>query len=111
MNIIGEIRYYLGEGDYAQLKFSEGKNSLSIDIVMVPSRYRNRGIGTMLINRILLLADSMNKSVYLSARPIGSSSEEMLQKLVSYYERFGFKLVDRGMLVAHMSREAYSKRT
>ena len=103
MNIVGEIKCYLGD-DYAHLKFSESKGAFSIDTVMVPASYRNNGIGTMLIKHILLLADSLNKEVRLSARPIGSLSEEKLQRLVAYYKRLGFQVLDRGQTIVYMMR-------
>ncbi len=72
MNIVGEIKWHVG-GDYAYLKFSESTGAFSIDTVMVPTSCRNRGIETMLINRILFLADCLGKEVRLSARPIASA--------------------------------------
>ncbi len=104
MNIVGEIKYYIDD-DYAVLKFSEDKRSLSIDIVNVPVKHRSKGIGTELINIILLRADTLGKSVNLSARPIGVTSEEKLQRLVKYYEKFGFTSMDRGLSVVYMSRK------
>jgi len=103
MNIVGEIKHYLGD-DYAILKFSESRTSFSIDIVSVPAAYRNRGIGTLLIRHVLSLADAMQKDVMVSARPIGTSNEETLQRLVRYYERFGFREFDRGLTVVYMRR-------
>lgn len=103
MNIIGEIKYYLDD-DYAHLKFSESKETFSIDTVMVPASYRNSGIGTILINRILFLADCLGKEVRLSARPIGSVSEEKLERLTAFYKRLGFKVLDRGLTVSYMAR-------
>lgn len=106
MNITGEIRYFLGDGDYAHLKFAESKTSLSIDLVMVPAAHRNKGVGAMLIQRVLLLADSMGKNIFVSARPIGNNSEERLDRLVKYYSRFGFEVTDRGLTVVYMARKA-----
>ncbi|MBI5640607.1 MAG: GNAT family N-acetyltransferase [Nitrospirae bacterium] len=106
MNIAGEIKYFLGDNNFAQLKFTESKTSFSIDIVSVPSPYRNQGIGGMLIDHILLWADTMNKDVYVSARPLGSSSEARLQQLTAYYRRFGFEIIDTGLTVAYMCRKA-----
>jgi GNAT superfamily N-acetyltransferase len=105
VNIVGEIKYHLDENVYAHLKYSESRASFSIDIVFVPVSHRNRGIGSFLINHILLLADSMGKGVYLSARPIGSQSEGKLQRLIAYYKRFGFEIYDTGQTVAYMSRK------
>jgi GNAT superfamily N-acetyltransferase len=103
MNLVGEIKWYLGN-DYAQLKFSETKGSFSIDIVTVPQSYRGLGIGSAMIQRIILLADSVGKDVHTSARPIGSTSEEKLQRLVEFYQQFDFCVYDRGLTVAHMKR-------
>ncbi len=109
MNITGEIRWFLGEGDYAQLKFSESKTSFSLDIVMVPTHHRNKGVGTMLIDRLLLLADGMQKEIFVSARPLGNNSEEMLKRLVRYYEDFGFETYDRELTSVFMVRRKSKK--
>lgn len=103
MNIVGEIKQHFGD-DFACLRFSEDRTSFSIDIVMVPPDFRGRGIGSGLIRHILVLADSLGKNVRVSARPLGSMSEERLQRLVTYYRRFGFEEVDRGLSAVHMVR-------
>jgi ribosomal protein S18 acetylase RimI-like enzyme len=104
MNVVGEIKWYLGD-DYAHLRFSEGVGSFSIDTVMVPAAHRGKGIGTHLITHILILADQLGKRVLVSARPIGDTSEERLQRLIAYYQRFGFYLEDRGHSIAYMVRD------
>ena len=104
MNITGDIKWYFGEGDYAQLKFSESATSFSIDIVMVPAIHRKKGIGTILINHILVLADSMKKDLFVSARPFGPFSTEKLDRLVGYYSRFGFEITDKGLNTVYMVR-------
>jgi len=73
---------------------------------MVPAAYRNKGIGALLIQRVLLLADSMGKDIFVSARPIGNNSEERLNRLVTYYGRFGFEVTDRGLTTVYMVRKA-----
>ncbi|MHB1342751.1 MAG: hypothetical protein ACYCX3_00100 [Thermoleophilia bacterium] len=103
MNIVGEMRSYLGE-DYAILKFSESRESFSIDIVSVPFAHRGQGIGAELITHILQLADIAGKSVHVAARPIGNYDEDKLQRLVVYYGRFGFEQIDRGISVSYMQR-------
>jgi predicted GNAT family acetyltransferase len=105
MNITGEIRCYLGDSDYACLKYSEGKSSFAIDIVDVPASSRKQGIGTMLIEHVLVMANSMKKDVYVTARPFYSASQENIERLVRYYERFGFRVYDRGLTVAYMVRK------
>ncbi|MBI5074582.1 MAG: hypothetical protein HZB62_05375 [Nitrospirae bacterium] len=106
MNITGEIKFFLGDGDYAHLKFSESRTSFSIDIVSVPAAYRSKGIGSLLIGRVLLMADTMDKDIYLSARPIGAYTVERLSRLVSYYQRFGFSVIDEGLTMVSMKRIA-----
>ena len=109
MNIVGEIKYHLGD-DYAVLNFSESKGAFSIDTVMVPASHRNKGIGTILVRHVILLADSFHKEVCLSVRPIGTFSEERLQRLVAYYKRFDFKVLDRGQTIVYMIRKAKNDR-
>lgn len=101
MNITGEINYLL-ENDHASLKFSETRESISIDTVMVPASFRGKGIETFLVNRILYIADSLHKTVYLSARPIGAFSDE---RLVSFYRRRGLEVYDRGVTTAYRRRD------
>lgn len=106
MNIVGEIKYFLGEGDFAQLKYSESKTSFSIDIVMVPSLHRNKGIGSILMQRVILLADVLGKDIFITARPIGNASQEKLDSLVRYYSDFGFKSYDTGLTTVYMVRKS-----
>ena len=78
--------------------------------VMVSAKFRGQGIGTQLFKKILILADAEDKEVYLSARPIGSNDEGKLMRLVHYYERFGFRSIDRGFSVVYMKRARNSER-
>lgn len=103
MDITGEIKLFLDK-DYAQLKFSETKGSFSIETVMVPFKYRGMGIGTALIQRIVVWADSMQKDVFTSARPIGICNEEKVQRLVRFYEQFDFHAYKRGITAVYMKR-------
>lgn len=106
MNLTGELHYHLEDKDYARLKFSEGINSFSIDIVFVPSQFRQRGIGKELVKRVLALADAVGKDVFVTVRPLGQSSEEIVSNLIRFYQQFGFVLVDRDPGLAHMHRPA-----
>ncbi len=104
MNLVGEIKWFLGEDDYARLKYSEDKHGLFIETVLVPARYRNQGIGTELVRHVLILADAMGKKTRVSARPIGNATPENLNRLVAFYSRFGFVEEDRGMTIVYMVR-------
>ena len=105
MNVTGELRYYLG-GEYATLRYTETRSSMSIDIVLVPAPHRGQGIGSGLIARVLLLADLTQRPVFVDARPIGTSGEAALERLVTYYQSFGFEETGRGLTVVHMRRPA-----
>ncbi len=106
MNITAEVKWHLGEKDHAYLKYAESGRSFSIDIVLVPPAHRGAGIGRQLIERVLCLADSLGKDVYLSARPIGQASKDALERLILYYQRFGFVVQDRALTTAYMRRPA-----
>ena len=103
MDITGEIKLFLDK-DYALLKFSETKDSFSIETVMVPYKYRGMGIGTTLIQRMIVWADNMQKDVFTSARPIGICNEEKVQRLVRFYEQFDFYAYKRGITAVYMKR-------
>ena len=105
MNIVAELRWYLGD-DHAYLKYSESCTSFSIDIVLVPTAHRGQGIGRQLVERVLRAADGAGKAVYLTARPIGACNAETLERLIRFYERFGFETQDRGVTAAYMRRAA-----
>lgn len=106
MNLTGELRYHLEGRDYARVTFSEGINSFSIDIVFVPSRFRQQGIGKALVKRVLAIADAAGKEVFVTVRPLGQSGEEIISRLIRFYQQFGFDLTDRDPGLAHMLRPA-----
>jgi len=108
MNLVGEIKWYLGEDDYARLRYSEDRHGFFIETVLVPARYRNQGIGSELVRHVLAMADALGKNTRVSARPIGNATEENLQRLVGFYSRFGFTVEDRGMTIVYMVRLAAS---
>lgn len=106
MNLTGELHYHLEGKDYARVKFSEGINSFSIDIVFVPSQFRQRGIGKELVKRVLAISDAVGKEVFVTVRPLGQSSEDIISNLIRFYQQFGFDLTDRDPGLAHMRRPA-----
>lgn len=90
------------------MRFSESSDALTLDLVLVPAERRGQGVGTALINRLLLLADTIGKPVLTTARPIGRSNPETLARLVRYYERMGFAVTKWGVSSALMRREVRS---
>ena len=105
MNIAGEFRCWIDAKDYAHLKFSEDERSFSLDVIHVPAAHRKQGIGALLIGRLIALAEGVGKDLTVTVRPIGGHTEQRLQQLVSYYERFGFCVADRGLTVVRMNRQ------
>ncbi len=106
MNLKGELHYHLEGKESARVKFSEGVSSMSIDIVFVPSRFRRQGIGKVLVKRVLAIADAAGKDVFITVRPLGQSSEDIISSLIRFYQDFGFELTDRDPGLAHMRRQA-----
>ena len=103
MDLNGEIKIFFDK-DYAQLKFTETNISFSIDSVMVPYKHRGKGIGSKLIKRMIMWADSAQKDVFTSARAIGICNEEKVQRLVRFYEQFGFCAYKHGVTAVYMKR-------
>ena len=111
VNLNGHLRWHLGDGLAAEMKYSEGADSFSLDTILVPGSARSAGIGAAMIERLLHMADALDKEVLLSARPIGGGGgEEGLLRLVRYYERFEFITTDRGLTVVYMKRKRHSER-
>lgn len=105
-NMTGEVRCHLDGEETAVLRFSEGKDAFLLDLVLVPAKFRGRGLGTALVRRLLRLADAAGKPVHTTARPIGRSTPDTLNRLVLYYERLGFDVLQRGVASVHMCRPA-----
>lgn len=104
MDITGELKLQLGK-EHALLRFSESRTALSIDMLHVPASHRRQGIGASLINHMIKFAEGLGKDVLVSVRPIGSHTEERLQKLVKYYKKFGFTETGKGVSTVYMIRK------
>ncbi|MHB8799506.1 MAG: GNAT family N-acetyltransferase [Thermoanaerobaculia bacterium] len=104
----GEFRCKVGGRLDAFLRFAEDDASFVLDLVLVPKAARHRGVGSLLVERLILLADSVGKPVRLVARPVGQSSTEALERLAAFYRRFGFIETDRRLTSILMSRPASS---
>lgn len=93
------------------MRYSESRDAFSLDVVLVPGSFRAKGLGSLLVRRVLLAADALGKPVLTTARPIGGYSEETLERLVRYYSGFGFRTVQRGLTAVHMRRPPLSERS
>jgi GNAT superfamily N-acetyltransferase len=56
---------------------------------LVQPRYRNRGVGTNLLQRLCELADAGDRTLYLSPNPYDPSINR--DRLIRFYARYGFK--------------------
>ena len=80
-------------------KYSE---DLSISEIKVKKRFRNRGIGTQLINEILKDADS--KFTEVSLFPDTKYGLAYRDRLIKYYSKFGFSVEELDVDVYEMVR-------
>jgi GNAT superfamily N-acetyltransferase len=88
----------------AQLVLRERDQSVWIETVFVPAAARRQGAGTTLMQRALAYADGLGLPVDLLARPIAAHGPEATQRLVTFYQRFGFTVVNPSQSVPHMRR-------
>lgn len=100
----GELRLELEGKNAAQLRFVETEDAFELELLLVPAPWRGRGAGTALLERLFALADAAAKPVHTRARPIGSSTPAALERLVSYYERLGFAILERQVSSVTMRR-------
>lgn len=103
-NLVGTLKWSIND-DIAQIKFSETDKGLSLDTMIVPAACRGQGIGSQLLQQFIDFAVLKNKDIYLTARPLGGrSSPERLARLVNFYHKSGFEVIDEGVTVCHMVR-------
>jgi GNAT superfamily N-acetyltransferase len=56
---------------------------------MVQARYRNRGVGTQLLQKLCHMADKLNRILYLHPNPYDHTINR--DRLIRFYARYGFK--------------------
>lgn len=106
MEINAEFKWQFAPKDFARLKFSENETAFFVEMMLVPASHRGQGIGSQLLRNVLILADAKHKIINLTARPIGAKLEKQaLDRLVAYYKRFGFEVIDNGVTVVYMQRQ------
>ncbi len=119
------IKYIL-ENDYLRLELEEGsyleiqnhKRDLEKNILLnynletkspvfffngIWTPTPNQGVGTYLMNICQLILDRNSWSVLNEVRP---QNKKDLNKLIEFYERFGFTLLEKGKYCALMFRSA-----
>jgi len=104
--LIGDFQIREGDRQVAQLSFVEGPEAFELELVLVVAQRRGQGLGSHLLGRLLALADVIGKPVLTTARPIGRSSAEALERLADYYRGLGFVELDRGLSSVRMRRPA-----
>ena len=95
--LITEDQYNLLKEGYVNLPVEEGvrlelwedKNKLTLDTIIIPKEYRGQGMGTKIMNMVCEYSDNVNKPLFLT--PSSSYGVSSLNRLISFYKRFGFK--------------------
>ena len=70
----------------------ETPESITLNLLLVPFKKRNQGIGTKFMKRLVELADKYGKTIYLTPTDVYMEPSDMgLEKLTKWYKKFGFK--------------------
>ena len=91
------------------MHFPKYSEDLHISEIKVQKRFRDKGIGTQLINEILKDADS--KCAEVSIFPDTSKGPAYKERLVKYYNRFGFIIKKIDVDVDEMVRPSKCNRS
>jgi predicted GNAT family N-acyltransferase len=67
----------------------ENEDSLELTKIVIPQYKRNRGLGGMVMNRIIEYSNDVNKPIYLT--PDLSFGATSISRLKKFYKRFGFE--------------------
>ena len=71
---------------------NEDESKFELNVVLVPFKDRNKGMGTKFMKRLVQLGKKNNKNLYLTPDDAYSEEGEMnKQQLTDWYESFGFK--------------------
>jgi GNAT superfamily N-acetyltransferase len=85
-------RFILTEEPYPG-SYSTQEPCLTLDDVVMPKRWRGRGVGTAVLDAVCLYADARALAVWLSVKGSGRATLEGTMntvRLVTWYRRFGF---------------------
>ena len=74
---------YVDEKPVATARWRETENGIKLERFALLKEFRNRGLGTILLNEVLSDIKSLNKPIYLHSQV----------RAVNYYKRAGFKEV------------------
>lgn len=73
------------------LMIFEYDDKIVLDLIVVPSNMRDRGIGTQVMNDLIAYADQVGKRIELSPGQKGDlNAVTSRKKLINWYKRFGF---------------------
>ena len=82
----------------ADLDYS-GDNRWTITMINVPSKVRKQGYGSKLLTQIITDADDEDVTLILYPTPSGGTYGGLKYKaLVRWYERYGFVMLDSGVM-------------
>lgn len=106
LHVSSEMRIHLGDRGSAVMRFSESAHALGLDLLLVPADSRSRGLGSLLLLRLCALADALDKTAFATLRPFGTAAPQALARLVAFFRRFGFVVVDERPGAVEVERPA-----
>lgn len=89
MKLTGELHYHLEGKDYATVRFSEGVNRFSIDIIFGPHDFASAASARRWSSASWRSRDATGKEVFVTVRPWGQSVEGIISSLIRFYQQFG----------------------
>ena len=67
-----------------------------VEVADITARHKGRGLGTQAMTRLVGAADELG--IDLMLLPVGSPGDKKHERLVEFYERFGFSSDDEGVM-------------
>lgn len=118
---ISGSQYYLISNATTHLpNLEHNKKILTIEEIIIDTKYRSKGHGNVAINELLKLAKILNVD-YIALKPAPPNNEasddktirnSQIKRLINYYERFGFQTYtvakDEPIMVLDMKHFEYS---
>lgn len=70
----------------------------TITVSSLYSEFRRRGHATELMQRVIELADAMDRNLILRVQPYGDDERIEKKRLIEFYEKFGFVKSDNDVM-------------